>query len=293
MAKHARARKARVAACAPARKKPARPAHLPSPLRYRYTPELLAHGRYRYEHTEDSIPDIALDFGIHKTTFQRMARREGWVRYVPPPRDLPPAVKLAAQAEALEARQAALTLPPRSGGEGRPPELAQQATADGVGGIAASKEPPNPSPPFAARMGGGEESAAAPAQEDAGSAREGPPQEPLPPPPVTIERLHRDALAELAAVERMRAMLDAEPQSPLDAERTARTLSSLTVTLQRIQRMQCGLPITGAENDDDLPADLDAFRDALAQRIEAYFASTPDEDAAGDAAGARPDVPRA
>ena len=194
------------------------------------------------------------------------------MRYVPPPRDLPPAVKLAAQAEALEARQAALTLPPRSGGEGRPPELAQQATADGVGGIGASKEPPNPSPPFAARMGGGEESAAAPAQEDAGSAREGPPQEPLPPPPVTIERLHRDALAELAAVERMRAMLDAEPQSPLDAERTARTLSSLTVTLQRIQRMQCGPPITGAENDDDLPADLDAFRDALARRIEAFFA---------------------
>ena len=60
-------------------------------------------------------------------------------------------------------------------------------------------------------------------------------------------------LAELAAVERMRAMLDAAPQSPLDAERTARTLSSLTTTLQRIQRMQAGLPATGNDNDEDLP----------------------------------------
>jgi len=118
-------------------------------------------------------------------------------------------------------------------------------------------------------------------------------QESLPPAAATIERLHRDVLTELAAVERMRAALDAEPQSPLDAERTSRTLSSLTVTLQRIQRMQCGLPTTGADNDDDIPADLDAFRDALARRIEAFLASTPDEDAAGETAGARPDVPRA
>jgi len=63
---------------APARK-PAR-AQPPSPRRYVYTPALLAHGRHRYEHTEDSIPDIALDFGIHKTTLQRLAKRERQAR---------------------------------------------------------------------------------------------------------------------------------------------------------------------------------------------------------------------
>jgi len=100
-------------------------------------------------------------------------------------------------------------------------------------------------------------------------------------------------LNELAAVERMRARLDAEPQSPLDAERTSRTLSSLTATLQRIQRIQAGLPATGADNDDDLPADPDAFRDALARRIEAFLASTPDEDDAGPDAAQGPDPARA
>jgi len=96
-------------------------------------------------------------------------------------------------------------------------------------------------------------------------------------------------LNELAAVERMRALLDAEPQSPLDAERTSRTLSSLTATLQRIQRMQAGLPATGADYDDDIPADLDAIRLDLARRIAAFMESRPDDEDAGELAGAAAD----
>jgi hypothetical protein len=50
----------------------------------------------------------------------------------------------------------------------------------------------------------------------------------------TINRLHRAVLEELGAVEAMRARLKREPQNPADAERTARTLSSLTETLQKL-----------------------------------------------------------
>jgi len=279
---------------APARK-PAR-AQPPSPLRYVYTPELLAHGRHRYEHTEDSIADIALDFGIHKTTFQRMANRERWVRFNPPPRDLPAAVKLAAQAEALVAQTGwggaanAGAFPPPESASCLPPRARGSSPAEGGRvGVAPSDAEVSLTPtPIPSPQGGGEESAAREGQE-----QQAPAQEALPSPAITAERLHRDVLNELAAVERMRALLDAEPQSPLDAERTSRTLSSLTATLQRIQRMQAGLPATGADDDDDdLPADPDAFRDALAQKIEAFLASTPDEDDAGPVAAAGPDPAR-
>jgi len=120
----------RVRKVAPARKI-ARPRaythrHFPVSRRYTYTPELLAEGRRRYERTEDRIVDIAADFGIHKTTFQRMANDKGWVRYAAPPRDLSRSAKLAAEAEALE--QAALRHPEEraqraSKGDGQGPEI--------------------------------------------------------------------------------------------------------------------------------------------------------------------------
>jgi hypothetical protein len=72
--------------------------------------------------------------------------------------------------------------------------------------------------------------AAAPIEENTelqqpGSAENAPA---LPPPGDTIMRLHRAVLEELGAVEAVRARLKREPQDPADAERTARTLSSLT-----------------------------------------------------------------
>ncbi len=69
--------------------------------RYRYSPALLADGRRRYEQTDEPATTIAADFGINKSTLSRMAGREGWVRYVPPVRDLPAAARLAAEADAL------------------------------------------------------------------------------------------------------------------------------------------------------------------------------------------------
>jgi hypothetical protein len=79
-------------------------------------------------------------------------------------------------------------------------------------------------------------------------------------------------LEELAAVEALRTQLKQKPQSRLDAERIARTLSSLTETLQKLQRLECTVPQTGSY-DDDMPADIDEFRRELARRIDAFVAS--------------------
>ncbi len=167
------------------------PAQLPVSRRYRYTPELLASGRRRYEESGETITAIAADFGVHKTTLQRLAKREGWMRYVAPARDLPAAARLAAEVEALAPVPDA------------PPD---QAAAD------------------MASVSG------------------------------TVSRLHAAVLAELASVEAMRAALNKVPQHPQDAALTARTLASLTDTLNKLQRLQCAQPQSGIPNDD-MPAD--------------------------------------
>jgi hypothetical protein len=113
-------RRGRAPAC---RKLPSRrlPAHRT------YTPELLANGRRRFEHTDESVTSIAADFGIHHYSLIRLAKREGWVRHARPQRTLPRAARLLAQAEALGAQAAAEAPPPpipphhslRARGEGR------------------------------------------------------------------------------------------------------------------------------------------------------------------------------
>ncbi len=197
-----------------------RAARGPSPRRYTYTPELLASGRARYEESDETITAIAADFGVHKTTFQRMANRLGWLRHVAPARDLPVAARLAAEAEALAPAPHA------------PPH---QAAAE------------------------------------------------LPPVAGTVARLHAAVLAELAAVEAMRASLKDVPQKPADAALTARTLASLTDTLHKLQRLQCAAAPSGLP-DHDMPADIDEFRRDLARRIDAFVASRTEsrDDADGD-----------
>ena len=230
--------------------------------RLNITDELKANIRQRYEHTSESLATMAADLGCTGQTVCNLAKREGWVRYEAPPRDLSPAAKLLARAEKLAGQgAAALSLPPRSGGEGRPPELAQQATADGVGGIDGVQEPPtpDPSPPFAARMGGGEENAARAVDVEQITD--------------TAEALHEAARKLLADVEASRAQLAGMPQSPIDQERTARTLANLTATLQKLTPLRCRVAHSESPTDnayDDMPADLDEFRRELARRIRIF-----------------------
>ena len=92
-----------------------------------------------------------------------------------------------------------------------------------------------------------------------------------------LDRLLRAVMRELAAVEAMRAEMKNTPQRPRDAIATAQTLANLTETLNKLQRMRCGLADQHHDDSDDLPTDIDARREALARRIEAFFASRPDE----------------
>jgi hypothetical protein len=61
------------------------------------------------------------------------------------------------------------------------------------------------------------------------------------------------------------------PTSEGERERAARTLASLADTLRKLQALHSGTPIsTGAFDHDDMPTDIDEFRNELAQRIRAF-----------------------
>ena len=112
---------------------------------------------------------------------------------------------------------------------------------------------------------------------------------PAPPDPAALDRIERAVLAELATVETMRASLDKEPLRPIDAERTARTLSIHAETLAKLRRHRlAAAPHGGPDHDDDFPADIDAFRIDLARRIDAFVASRTKPADADGAAGPAP-----
>lgn len=109
--------------------------------------------------------------------------------------------------------------------------------------------------------------------EGGGQTNEGPP-DPAAGQGSLAERLERAVEKELAAVEFMRAQYGPMPQPPTDAERTARTLATLTDTLFKVQRLRLPqMQMTGPDDFDDLPADIDEFRHALARRIETFVRS--------------------
>jgi len=101
-------------------------------------------------------------------------------------------------------------------------------------------------------------------------------------------RIHATVLEELAAVEAMRRQLNAAPQRPADAERTAHTLTHLTRTVHNLQRIQHRAQQTDSAHDDP-SADIDEFRRELARRIAAFMESRPDGEPAGDAAASAAD----
>lgn len=108
----------------------------------------------------------------------------------------------------------------------------------------------------------------------------------LPPPAETVAQLHADVLKEIAAVEAMRRRLDATPQRPIDAERTARTLASLFATLRQIVPLSpVPAQVNEHDNNDDFPTDIDELRNELARRITAFVESGPSDGPAPESAG--------
>jgi hypothetical protein len=90
-------------------------------------------------------------------------------------------------------------------------------------------------------------------------------------------RLEAALERELRKVEILRGDFGTGGKRSFEAERVARTLATLTETLFRVRRLREPGSISGS-NDDDLPADADGFRLALAYRIEAFVRSRVDGD---------------
>ncbi len=101
----------------------------------------------------------------------------------------------------------------------------------------------------------------------------------------TAEQLHRELSGLLAEVRAERARMKREGYGKNDLQKTSQVIASLTATLRTLQPMLCPAPQAGTDDDDydDMPADLDEFRNQLARRIAAFMESRPD---AGDAAQA-------
>jgi hypothetical protein len=257
-----------------------------------YSADLLASGRRRVEETDEPWRLIALDFSLHPRSMQRLAKRLGWKRPLRPPRKgstfvkennggRPPAyftpeLLTEAQRRVEQTNESTTSIAGKLGmhqsvlwrlirkkgwvrpeaslrrrGLSRPMQLAAAADALAAGQAL---------DPRVLAAGGDSErtSTVAPAPDD----------------PSAIDRLEQAVFRELATVEAMRASLGNEPARPIDAERTARTLSVLTETLSKLRRMRIALtPQIGPAHDDDMPADPDDFRLDFARRIRAFVAS--------------------
>jgi hypothetical protein len=100
--------------------------------------------------------------------------------------------------------------------------------------------------------------------------------------PNIAARLEQAVEKELRKVEALRNEFGNPAHRSIEAERTARTLATLTETLFKVRRLR-EPGQTGAIADDDMPADLDGFRRALAQRMEAFVRSRADGDLPADA----------
>lgn len=223
-----------------------------------YTPEFLASVRHDVEDTDLLLPAIAKKHEIGLRTLHRWIDKEGWKKRSERLRDLPPAARLLNEATALLTAR----------GEAHTPDTPpRHCRFDGTSAIADSERTATPSvlgPRFRGDDTDGISSNpnGAPAQLSA------------------IERLERLVEKELDAEEAVRAQLGPLPRNAADAERTARTLSTLTQTLHALQRLRGGT-IPDIHDDDDMPRDIDEFRRELARRIEAFVASRTGQGDAG------------
>src|SRR5512137_815535 len=96
-----------------------------------FTLEALAHAKHRYEETDEPQESIAADLRIHRKSLDRLAKQEGWeLRKDRPPRELPPALQLSAQAsEALASETMETPTGVKLGLTPPPPQLDGSAAA--------------------------------------------------------------------------------------------------------------------------------------------------------------------
>ncbi|HEY5278265.1 MAG TPA: hypothetical protein VIJ67_00790 [Pseudolabrys sp.] len=256
-----------------------------------YTPALLENLRYRFEQTEESVVDIARSVLKSHTTLRTLARDLGWTKYQPPPLDLTPAARLAAEAGKFAAEA----------GWGASVEIEKTDAAS-----SAQPSTPDPSPPLTAFAGGGEKKAASPSDlpfadrgEEARAALTGEEEADAAFP--DLSNLAPDArMARRSAMVRLLDLQIAKlhqrqafPQSEHEMKEINAELNKLVAAHSHIEHalgvMQLGRPAESPRNDDDdIPEDIDAFRLDLARRIKEFVRSRA---GGGDAAADRADPP--
>jgi hypothetical protein len=199
----------------------------------RYSPELLAAIRYRYEDTDQPMTGLAADFDIGITTLQTLVRKNGWTPRSQRLRDCPSAVRLLEDAQGLAATPSE---------QDRDPQQSAGPTLPVSGSGSDAAPPAMPAPAPAA-------STLSPA-----------------------ERIEALVVKELEAEEAARAELALRPRARHEAERCARTLSVLTQTLQTVKKLHAGGG-AGGQNYDEAPKDMEAFREEVALKLRALIDS--------------------
>lgn len=100
--------------------------------------------------------------------------------------------------------------------------------------------------------------------------------------PALIARVARLVDQELAAEETTRAELGMLARTPVESERCARIVASMTRSLREVLRLRAGLaPEQGSNHDHGIPTDIDEFRRELARRINLFVASRTNGGRAG------------
>jgi hypothetical protein len=234
----------------PARKKGAR--------RLNVTPELIANVRHRFEHSEERLATMAADLGCCTETVRAIARREGWVRYEPPPRDLSPAARLRVRAERLAEQQSPL-IPAPGSAQGA-------ARVQAPAGIQGDTEEPCQAAPGSPLSRGRADDVIAPD------------------PAVIAAQMLHEVGGFLDDVRAARKRMKREGYAKHELQAVSRVIADCSASLARLKPMaqRAAEPDTGIPYDD-MPADIDEFRNELARQIDALLDDAPD---AGDRAAA-------
>lgn len=227
------------------------------------TPEDWAQVRAAYEAGETPVEDICVQYGISSTTLRHRMRRWGWTRRRPPvPREAPGASVipgrglLAASPESITPARRRMDSGPAAVAASRNDEEMAVALPHPTPTVFAAAQTVDPPPPG---EGKDEQAAAFAAPADLGA------------------QLQSAVARVLPAIEAIIARL-AAGAGPREMEQAGRALSSLTRTLRELNALlaqhnaHAGTAHRCA-HCADMPEDMDAFREDLARRIDAFIAS--------------------
>jgi hypothetical protein len=233
--------------------------------------------RYAYEHTDQPIGDICIAHGISSGTLRDRMRRWQWKRRRPPiSHEGPPA--------AIPYRDIGLSAPFPAYRERSAAGAERGWPGDGMLAHIPGENAPHPmSSPrsdidLSPQAGRGNQATmpeypASPALAYAQPADAFPPKERdeiETDPSAIVPRLRSASARVLPAIEATLARLAAGTQHPREMERASRALSALTRTLRELNAL-LSAHAADAARDNELPEDMDAFRDKIAQRIQSFI----------------------